>query len=230
MHGPRWLELFRDSLVRNRLPPDAVRRLMEELSDHVIDLKEESMDGNFDVEARLGEPSQVAAAAGEQFRARSLLNRSPFAAFFTYVVLPTPLLAGTWLLCLWGVGLVLEGLARRLNIVRQWTANAAVAEAVLAACLLLSAVGLTWAYCRLSHRTGGPRYWAWSAVLLVAVLTGMVQYHVRLSEIPGQSTLTLGLGLMTPGAQQALQLLLPLAVGVALIRRNARRYGASSAG
>jgi hypothetical protein len=95
---------FREELARRGLPRAYVERLVAELDDHLTDLIEErstSMaaarklqsgadDANtFDVEQRLGEPTQLAIFAAEQYHARSFWGRHPW---LTYLVMPLPLL------------------------------------------------------------------------------------------------------------------------------------------
>ena len=81
-----WLDRVRERLARQALPPAYIRRFMEELSDHLEDLKEESMEA--DIYSRLGEPEQVAEAAAVTYRRRSFLGRHPAAAFLVFAVSP----------------------------------------------------------------------------------------------------------------------------------------------
>ena len=61
MDSQPWLDRVRERLARHVLPPSYVQRLMEELSDHLEDLKEEGMEA--DAISRMGEAEQVAEAA-----------------------------------------------------------------------------------------------------------------------------------------------------------------------
>ena len=76
-----WLDDVRQRLARQRvLPPSYVQRFVEELSDHLDDLKEESME--VDAISRLGEPEQVADAAVAAYRRRSSPGRHPTVTFW----------------------------------------------------------------------------------------------------------------------------------------------------
>ena len=69
MGNQPWLDRVRERLARQALPPAYIRRFTEELSDHLEDLKEESMET--DALSRLGEPGQLANAAVAAYRRRS---------------------------------------------------------------------------------------------------------------------------------------------------------------
>lgn len=86
MGNQPWLDRVRERLVRQALPSAYIRRFMEELSDHLEDLKEESMGA--DAHSRLGEPEQVAEATVVAYRRRSFLGRHPAAAFMVFAVSP----------------------------------------------------------------------------------------------------------------------------------------------
>jgi hypothetical protein len=59
---------------------------MDELTDHIADLKEENMEA--DASSRLGDPEQVAEAAATAYRRRSFLGRHPMAAFLVFGLSP----------------------------------------------------------------------------------------------------------------------------------------------
>ncbi len=86
MDSQPWLGKVRQRLAEHTLPPNYVQRFMEELTDHLEDLKEEGMDRNSF--SRLGEPEQVAEAAAIVYRRRSFLGRHPAAAFLVFGVSP----------------------------------------------------------------------------------------------------------------------------------------------
>ena len=54
MESQPWLNRVRERLARQLLPPSYVQRFVEELSDHLEDVKEDGMDHNSS--SRLGEP------------------------------------------------------------------------------------------------------------------------------------------------------------------------------
>ena len=69
MESQPWLNRVRERLVRQLLPPSYVQRFVEELSDHLEDVKEDGMDQNSS--SRLGDPEQVADTAVAAYRRRS---------------------------------------------------------------------------------------------------------------------------------------------------------------
>ncbi len=69
MDSQRWLDRVRERLAKRVLPPSYVQRFIEELTDHLEDLKEEKMEG--DASSRLGEPDQVVDNAIAEYQQRS---------------------------------------------------------------------------------------------------------------------------------------------------------------
>ncbi len=86
MDSQPWLDRVLEQLARHDLPPNYVQGFIEELTDHLEDLKEESMEAN--ASSRLGEPKQVAEAAATAYRRRSFLGRHPTAAFLVFAISP----------------------------------------------------------------------------------------------------------------------------------------------
>jgi hypothetical protein len=91
---------LRSQLERRGLPRAYIERLLSELDDHYTDLIEErstsmgaarklQLESN-DAEQRLGDPTQLAIFAAEQFHARSFWGRHPW---LTYLAMPLPMLA-----------------------------------------------------------------------------------------------------------------------------------------
>ena len=155
-----WLDRVRERLARQALPSAYIRRFTEELSDHLEDLKEESMET--DAYSRLGEPEEVAEAAVIAYRRRSFLGRHPVAAFLVFAVSPVITLYATLfvflvalsvfaaqhtvdfienrlvlsliiVVCSTFVGALYGELALWLGIGRKWT---------LVSCLVLAAVAM----------------------------------------------------------------------------------------
>ena len=83
-----WLDDVLGRLEKRGLPPSYVRRLADELSDHLEDLQEQNMGKEADVSLQLGKPEQVAAAAVAAYRRRSFSGRHPVAAFFFFAITP----------------------------------------------------------------------------------------------------------------------------------------------
>lgn len=86
MGSQPWLDRVREWLAKHALPPSYVQRFMEELRDHLDDLKEESMEA--DAISQLGEPEHVAEAAITAYRRRSFVGRHPTAAFLVFGISP----------------------------------------------------------------------------------------------------------------------------------------------
>jgi hypothetical protein len=88
MANPSWLDDVQKRLFRQGLPPSYVERFVDELADHLEDLKERKMDTEADVNLRLGEPEQVANSAVAAYRRRSFLGRHPTAALLVFGISP----------------------------------------------------------------------------------------------------------------------------------------------
>ncbi|MGA2258845.1 MAG: hypothetical protein ABSG53_29610 [Thermoguttaceae bacterium] len=86
MANPSWLDDVRKRLLRQELPLVYVQRFMEELTDHLDDLKEQSMEA--DAISRLGKPDQVAEAAVTAYQRRRFFGGHPAAAFLVFGVSP----------------------------------------------------------------------------------------------------------------------------------------------
>src|SRR4051812_37964499 len=98
---------LRSELRRQRLPRAYITRLLAELDDHYEDLLEERsttmgaarklqvpQNSQDDLQQRLGEPTQLALFAAEQYHARSFWGRHPWV---TYLLAPLPLLVTCWI-------------------------------------------------------------------------------------------------------------------------------------
>ena len=110
---------LRTELVRRGLPRAYIERLLSELDDHFTDLLEERNSAMGaarklhiepdDLQQRLGDPTQLAIFAAEQYHARTFWGRHPI---LTYLLGPLPLLVACWIVCglvlwafLWSVAL-----------------------------------------------------------------------------------------------------------------------------
>jgi len=87
-----------------------------------------------------------------------------------------------------------------------------------AATVVLPAAALTAVYYGLARWAGIGRRWILVSCLVISVLAGLTMCSVTLSDTPGQSSLTYGLGV--PSGWHMLQALVPLALGVWLWRRT----------
>ncbi len=228
MESKPWLSRVRQRLVRQLLPPSYVQRFMEELSDHVADLKEENMEAV----SRLGDPEQVADNAVAAYRRRSFLGRHPAAAFMVFGVSPVlsfltvfTLAGGVFELCceqVWGDNLA------DLKQYEPWASLALPyfmsLLTVVIPCILASIL-----YCHLARWLGIGKKWMLLSCAMLAVLGSMSHCFANLSPSPGHHALLWGGGIpITIGQlasvfcrpRQLLQFLIPLAIGWWFLRRK----------
>src|SRR5205814_320 len=109
MDSRRWPEELRRSLRQQNLPRAYVDRLVEELSDHSIDLQTEnpSMDAQVALD-RIGSADKIAAVASCEFRRRTFASRHPWLAFVVAPVAFIPLLFVSLLLALFAVAWAID--------------------------------------------------------------------------------------------------------------------------
>jgi len=172
---------------------------------------------------RLGEPQQVADTAAGEYRRRSLIGRQPAVAFLVFAVSPLLTLAAGGVAGLFLLVTAARGLGLIDDHGHHFGACAAASLPYLlsAATIVLPAVVLTAVYFRLARETGIARGWILVAWLTLSVMTGLAICQVSLSDIPGHSSLTVGLGL--PPDLHILQALAPLALGAWLWPRTRAR-------
>jgi hypothetical protein len=188
-----WLNRVRERLARQALPSAYIRRLMEELSDHLEDFKEESMET--DAYCRLGEPEQVAEAAATAYRRRSFLGRHPTAAFLVFAI--SPVIAQYVLFCVGGMVLM----TLRADHTLDWYENHWILSLIIVVCSTFLSI----VYGELAMRLGIGRKWMLASC---AVL--------------GAFGLLLELGLRVPVMALA-QFAAPLAVGWWFTKRKCNR-------
>ena len=224
MDSQHWLESLRSELARRRLPEAYADRLLQELADHFEDLKEETMSTE-SVTERLGDPSRVAEAA-VQCRP-GFFRRHRWLRMTTFVLLPVPMLILSWvlLICLmdlagdlWLAGEPIVAPGHQLS----WLQFQLV-HLLFSATIFLPAMLIAGGYYLLAKRTRSRLRWGIVAGLLVAGFAGLVSHQIAFSDIPGQNTLTIGIG-FPPGwsVWQALQFGLPGAVICLLIWKPRR--------
>lgn len=220
MASQPWFRELQARLASQGLPRHYVQRLVEEMTDHFQDLKEETMGQLAEPYARLGEPQQIADAAVAAYRRRSWIARHPTMAFLVFAVSPILSLVAS---CFVGV-LLLALAAHGLGFIDengQHLGSSAAAWLVYllpVVTIVLPAAALTAAYYGLARWAGTGRRWMLVSCLVISVLAGVTMCSVTLSDTPGQSTLTYGLGL--PSGWHMLQALAPLTLGVWLWRRT----------
>ncbi|HEX6987191.1 MAG TPA: hypothetical protein VF170_17565 [Planctomycetaceae bacterium] len=239
MPDRRWLEQMREESLRRGLPPEYVERLAAELSDHLVDLREEAMQreavcDDRTIEARLGEPGWVAGVA-EAARG-GLLRRSRLAAFAVFALLPVPALLLLWAAAglLWYVAGALfvycVEASGRSAAVETWISGQETGGVVLLRLLIVSAIavpaaGLAAAYCLLSKRTGRSLLWAAVGCLVVAAASGVVRHQVTPPDAAGHGTVMIGVGTGAVSGWQLAQATAPAVVGLAFAWRQGRARG-----
>jgi hypothetical protein len=220
-----WLDDVAARLASLGLPLAYVQRFTEELSDHLQDLMEENMSTGSEMVARLGRPEQVADAAAVAYRERTYLGRHPAAAFLVFAV--SPIVSLVLLAALGGAAVVAVGMLGRA-FGAKWEFAADQSGFGMAQVLCLATVLVTIVipsllasvlYCKLATRLCLGRKWIIVSAAVLAVMCSLCSSCVTFSSMPGQSTLSFGLG-FPPHIPQLLQLVVPVAVAWWFLRRT----------
>ena len=163
-----------------------------------------------EVEQRMGEPAAVARGVEH----RGWVRRHPLLVFGLAPVPALVLTGACYVLVLAGLGYAFgpaEG-APPEGMVRSTIEALLYGIAIVP--FLGAALGLGW----LSVWSGAARWWAVVALAQVVILAGLVTVGCTWSDLPGQSTLTVGVGFPLTGWRQAAQMLLPLILGWLMLR------------
>lgn len=203
---------------------------MDELRDHLEDLKKEGWDmaNQVAVGRRMGTPYRLAAQAAEVHRGTSWVRRHPA---LTFVLAPLPaalLAAAVFVLLLAGAGYVVAaaGYGGGLDAIPRSSLAPIVSACAIAFGFvppLAAAAAFGWLAAR--HRISG--WWLAAAALQFALIGGVLMTHVVLSDIPGKSQVQIGAG-FPPGGRQVAQLLVPMAVAGICFRAAQRRAAATA--
>jgi hypothetical protein len=198
---------LRAELARRGLPRAYIARLLSELDDHLIDLLEErnstmgaarklqpeQIDQNS--EQRLGDPTQLAIFAADQYHSRTFWGRHPLV---TFLFAPLPLLVACWIVfplalwaVLWGVSTVGEyafGLADDTFKPKDHLLLQAVAAAIFSwYMLVLPPLAAAVLLCRTYRRNALDWRWPLLGCALVAAVAATFQISWRLDTGPGES-------------------------------------------
>jgi len=236
MDSRQWRDRLRGDLRRQRLPSAYIDRLVEELSDHLIDSQEEhpSMEAQ-NAFVRLGNTNTIAANAGHEFRRRTFAGRHPWLTFVVFPVAFIPLLYVSLLAALfaisWIVGTTMEWLV--IPESQLWLSNAAQSRLewwILAAfdffVRFVPFVIASWIFCRLG-RHSGMRWWPLVACTIVAITAGFL-FTKSVPSVGDKPGLWM-IGLATRvEARQFVQLLVPLAATIWMLWGLPRRLSATS--
>ncbi len=231
-----WLEDVRRRLAKHALPADYIDRFVEELSDHLQDIEEESMSTEASVHSRLGEPGQVAEAAAVAYRRRSFLGRHRAAAFLVFGVSPLVAFVALSALAAFGTGVLFDAAVERLPIRFGNTAWAASPYGMSLLSVIIPSVFVSIVYCKLARRSGIRRTWMLLSCAVIAALAATPLFYVRYSDTPGGNALLCVIAIpqyieelpkvipfVLYHPWQVFQFLCPLAIGAWFMRRNRDR-------
>ena len=188
MDSQPWLDAVRQSLARQRLPSEYVQRLLEELTDHLADLKEENMEA--DAYLRLGVPEQVAKAAASAYRRQSCLGRHPTLALLVFGVSPGLALLAGIALCICGMTILPDGCFESLR--RLQPSSAATAWLGSLCLVVIPSIAVTGLYGWLARRSGIGKRWLLLCCAMLAVLAALPMCTAKISGTPGESWLRIG--------------------------------------
>lgn len=223
-----WREALRDELQRRKIPRAWQARLMEELDDHLSDLKEERMSTTeFDksVVERLGHPEQIAEAAAAEYRKLGFFARHPVLTYFVLPIVTMPLalvlfvelimLPTSWALGSFEAGVVDE---TRVTLV----ANSLVATAAnLVRFVPFAAVA--WFFACLARWHGRGWRCVLSACGIVAIYAATFSVTIKAKTATEQGKIMMALTFPPQQAVGYLQAAVPLALGLLVAWRNQSR-------
>ncbi|HEY2412915.1 MAG TPA: hypothetical protein VGI40_11765 [Pirellulaceae bacterium] len=230
MDSRQWCDKLRGDLRRQRLPPAYIDRLVEELSDHLIDTQTEttSMDAQHAI-SRLGSTDQLATAATHEFRRRTFAGRHPW---LTFVVAPfafIPVLFVSFLLASFAVAWMIDTTVEWLIMPESelWTSKTAQAQAewwILGAydtyVRFIPFIAASWIFCRWG-RHSNLRWWPLAACTIVALTAGFL--FTKSVPANGDKPGLWIIGLATHfEARQFVQLIVPLVVAAWMLLRMPR--------
>jgi len=226
MDSRKWHETLRGALRRQNLPRAYIDRLVEELSDHLLDTQTEnpSMDAQTAI-SHLGSTETIAAVANHEFRRQHFAGRHPY---FTFVFGPIAFVPLLFFGLLFGPFCIFATLEAVVDTVVALVTGSALVPApeepgTLAPYWVVCCYHhffrfvpfalAAWIFCRWGRRAGMQR-WAIVSCGIIAALAGATASYVK--PIDGSGEWAFGLALK-PGFGQLLQLLVPLAVAVWLL-------------
>jgi hypothetical protein len=242
----RWPDRLDDELARRGVPARFRRRLLAELRDHADDLTDGEGGAMTDeqMEARLGRPAELAARAAVEYGRARLASRHPLLVFG---LLPLPATALVLVTTVLAFGLAANGVAwlfvadvddlPRPALVALVYALAWGVRFVPFAAL---AVLFTRAYVR--SRVSG--WWFAAAAAQVLAVAGSLVSLIRYSDEPGQSAWMIGFAwapaptgdgwalpfLNAVGWMQVVQVIIPAAIGMLMLRAARRRQAGLAVG
>jgi len=228
--NPDWLEALRVELRRQRLPAEYSARLMEELSDHLVDVMEDTMSiGVRDVDAvhrRMGAPRDVARTAATEFRRRGFFGRHPL---LTFVALPIVAAPVVWISALFLV-LGMAGVWK-FSVNQGWAAAELSANGIgwlkfgCVMMMVLPTIAAAWAFGRVAVRNGLSWRWPLFACVILGAFIAVAGVDTRWSMVPGKSQMILSLGFGLGAKElfyEAARFAAPIAVACWVLTRATR--------
>lgn len=228
MDARQWLNELQTELFQRRLPRRYVKRLIRELSDHVLDDQERPMSTDAPMLPgaieRLGSPRTIAISAEQEFQRRRFAARHPILMFCVCPVLLLPVIAvACFFVPAWLIGSVLEGfgLDQKVND-SPWFIPTI--HAYMTSTLLLASVLVVLAFSGLARRCAVRPRWIVASGLLVAILCGCTWSQVTPRTANRQGTLILGLTFPVHqwSIRPLLQFAAPMAMTVWMLKRSRR--------
>ena len=227
MYDPAWLNGLRSELDRQRLPPDYVARLVDELSDHIND----SLEGQMSTDAlessivteRMGSPQEVAQQAADAYRGRRFTSRHTLLVF---VVLPIVALALAWSASLFGLvgaGAAWKSMNPGLSSDDLSPLGVAGMKLLCTGSLVVPAALVAALVAWLAARSAVERKWPIIGCAILGLLVGPAQFSVYMSPLPNKSTLMLGLGFSTAALSLFVQVSIfavPMLIGLWIFSRR----------
>lgn len=215
MDKSRWLEAVCRRLREQGASAEHVARMVEELNDHFLDLKEEIMLTETEAVVRMGTAEDIAAATrrpkGRTALAVLLFGISPLVMMI--VVAMADLIA-------FGKMLELFYQADLDDVQLSETAKWALPYAVQWLTIVLPPMILSVGYWQLARWLRFDRRWPMTSLVMMAIIAGLANCQLRFSGDTSRGSLTFGLGIGSWRLGQVLQFALPLAFGCWLMRHK----------
>ena len=227
MASQQWHDRLRWELGRQGLPSEYVSRLVEELSDHAVDILQEnsSMEAEHADNQRMGSPESLASFARLEFRRRTFAGRHPLATFLAGPIVAILGTLAAIFLTVFCVGWLIDCAAGLINGDTGGALSAndefglAVGMGMVQALNLMIRFvpfGLSaWLFARLGRRAG-LRLWSVAACGIVTLMAVLFSSAVRPASAHSPGDLVFGLGLKF-GLGQVVQAAMPLALGLWLV-------------
>jgi hypothetical protein len=231
MDNRLWFDNLRKQLIRYDLPRSYIQRFMEEVTDHLEDLKEETMGSETDAYARLGESERVAGAAVVAYRQRSFFGRHPALTLLVFAIAPVVLLSVLMVVGLFALvqTAVWLGLIGDDGLHIGTTSKAMLPYALSLAVVIIPSMILSILYCGLARRTVVGRIWKIVPFGVLAFVGAACYCQVTFTGT-GHGSILLGFGLGACSVMQIVQFFVPLVFGCCVIRwqRNRRQMQLAS--